>query len=147
MRKRILMDTGPLVACLNRRDKFHSWACARLEEINPPILTCEAVLAEACFLLQDSPGGSAAVLNLVERGVLLVDFQASTSIKSIRVLTEKYASVPMSLADACLVKMSELHEDSMVMTLDRDFLIYRRHGRQTIPVLMSQLQNLVNSVD
>ena len=136
MRKRILIDTGPLVACINRRDKFHSWACERLGEINPPMLTCEAVLAEACFLLQDASGGTAAVLELVERGVLLVDFQVSTYTKSIRTLMEKYSSVPMSLADACLVKMMELHEDSMVMTLDGDFLIYRRHGRQTIPVLM-----------
>jgi predicted nucleic acid-binding protein len=100
------------------------------------MLTCEAVLAETCFLLQESPGGSTAVLDLVERGVLLVDFQVSTYTKSIRLLTEKYSSVPMSLADACLVKMTELHDDSMVMTLDSDFLIYRRHGRQTIPVLM-----------
>jgi predicted nucleic acid-binding protein len=100
------------------------------------MLTCEAVLAEACFLLQDAPGGTAAVLELVERGVLLVDFQVSTYAKSIRILMEKYSSVPMSLADACLVKMMELHEDSMVMTLDGDFLIYRHHGRQTIPVLM-----------
>lgn len=136
MRKRILIDTGPLVACINRRDKFNSWARERLGEISPPMLTCEAVLAETCFLLQESPGGSTAVLDLVERGVLLVDFQVSTYTKSIRLLTEKYSSVPMSLADACLVKMTELHDDSMVMTLDSDFLIYRRHGRQTIPVLM-----------
>ena len=136
MRKRILIDTGPLVACINRRDKFHSWACERLGEISPPMLACEAVLAEACFLLQDSPDGAAAVLDLVERGVLLVDFQVAVHIKSIRSLMGKYSSVPMSLADACLVKMTELHEDSMVMTLDRDFLVYRRNGRHSISVLM-----------
>lgn len=136
MRKPILMDTGPLIACLNRRDKFHSWARDRLAEINPPMLTCEAVLAEACFLLQDTPGGATAVLDLVERGVLLVDFRVSTYIKPVRVLMDKYANVPMSLPDACLVKMTEVHEDGRVMTLDSDFLIYRRHGRQTIPVLM-----------
>jgi hypothetical protein len=67
---------------------------------------------------------------------LLVDFQVSTYTKSIRTLMEKYSSVPMSLADACLVKMTELHENSVVMTLDGDFRIYRRNGRQTIPVLM-----------
>jgi hypothetical protein len=100
------------------------------------MLTCEAALAETCFLLQNIPGGTTAVLDLVERGVLLIDFQISTYTKSIRALMEKYSSVPMSLADACLVKMTELHEDSMVMTLDGDFLIYRRHGRQTIPLLM-----------
>jgi len=136
MRNRVLIDTGPLVACINRRDKFHSWACERLGEISPPILTCEAVLAEACFLIKDTPSGTTAVLDLVERGVLLIDFQVSTYTKSIRTLMEKYSSVPMSLADACLVKMTELHENSVVMTLDGDFRIYRRNGRQTIPVLM-----------
>ncbi len=136
MRKQILVDTGPLVACINRNDSFHFWARERLSEINPPMLTCEAVLAETCFLLQDTPGGTSAVLGLLERGVLLVDFQVSSHIRSIRSLMDKYSSVPMSLADACLVKMAELHEDSMVMTMDNDFLIYRRHGRKTIPVLI-----------
>ena len=72
MRRRILIDTGPLVASINRRDKFHVWARERFGEISPPVLTCEAVLAEACFLLQETSGGSAAVLELVDRGVLLV---------------------------------------------------------------------------
>lgn len=109
MRRRILIDTGPLVASINRRDKFHVWARERLGEINPPVLTCEAVLAEACFLLQETSGGSAAVLELVDRGVLLVDFQVATYAKSIRQLIHKYSDVPISLADACLVRMSELH--------------------------------------
>jgi hypothetical protein len=65
-----------------------------------------------------------------------VEFQASSHVRSLAALIAKYSNVPMSLADACLVRMTELHEDSVVMTLDGDFLIYRRHGRQAIPVLM-----------
>ena len=136
MRKRVLMDTGPLVASLNRRDRFHLWAKARLDELEPPIFTCEPVLAEACFLLRDTPGGAAAVLKLVERGVLQVSFPVSPHARSLATLMTKYANLPMSLADACLVRMTELDESSAVMTLDGDFLVYRRHGRQAIPALM-----------
>jgi predicted nucleic acid-binding protein len=133
---RVLIDTGPLVASLNRRDRFHLWAKTRLSELEPPISTCEPVLAEACFLLRDAPGGAAAVLKLVERGVLVVAFQVSPHAKSLAMLMTKYANVPMSLADACLVRMTELDDTSAVMTLDSDFLVYRRHGRQVIPVTM-----------
>ena len=140
MRKRMLMDTGPLVASINRRDRYHSWVKERLGEIPPPIFTCEPVLAEACFLLQDLPGGSGAVLDLLERGVLRVEFPVSSHVRALAALMAKYSNVPMSLADACLVRMTELHEDSVVMTLDRDFLVYRRHGRQAIPVLMPPRQ-------
>ena len=136
MKKHVLMDTGPLVASLNRRDRYHRWAKARLGELDPPISTCEPVLAEACFLLRDTPGGGAAVLTLVERGVLLVDFQVTPHARSLATLMTKYADVPMSLADACLVRMTELDGRRAVMTLDGDFLVYRRHGRQVIPVMM-----------
>jgi predicted nucleic acid-binding protein len=135
MRKRVLMDTGPLVATLNRRDRLHPWAKARLGEIEPPIFTCEPVLAEACFLLRDRPGGASALLELVERGVLQVEFQIPPHAKSLAALMTKYSTVPMSLADACLVRMTELNESNAVMTLDGDFLVYRLHGRQAIPVL------------
>lgn len=107
-----------------------------MSELEPPISTCEPVLAEACFLLRDMPGGAAAVLKLAERGVLQVAFQVSPHAKSLATLMTKYANLPMSLADACLVRMTELDESSAVMTLDGDFLVYRRHGRQAIPVLM-----------
>jgi predicted nucleic acid-binding protein len=136
VKKHVLMDTGPLVASLNRRDRYHRWAEARLSELEPPISTCEPVLAEACFLLRDTPGGGAAVLTLVERGVLLVDFQVTPHARSLATLMTKYADVPMSLADACLVRMTELDGSRAVMTLDGDFLRYRRHGRQVIPVMM-----------
>ena len=138
MKKHVLMDTGPLVASLNRRDRYHRWAKARLGELDPPISTCEPVLAEACFLLRDTPGGAAAVLALVERGVLQVDFQVTPHARSLATLMTKYADVPMSLADACLVRMTELDGGRSVMTLDGDFLRYRRHGRQVIPIMMPQ---------
>jgi len=133
MRTRVLLDTGPLVASVNARDGFHEWARTQLAHIEPPMLTCEAVLAESCFLLQRLPGGSKAVLELVRRGIVEVAFRVEDHAEALMKLTAKYADVPMSLADACLVRMSEIHRDRSVMTLDADFRIYRRLGRQVIP--------------
>lgn len=135
MNPNVLLDTGPLVASINRRDRFHAWTRMRFGEITPPLLTCEPVLAESCFLLQAYPGGAAAVLELLHRGIVKVAFRVEDHIPSIAKLMSKYASVSMSLADACLVRMSELDSQATIMTIDTDFRIYRRHGRQVIPLI------------
>jgi len=136
MSRYILMDTGPLVASINRRDTFHSWSRELFGCLRPPLLTCDAVLAEACFLLQGTHGGTAAVLELVNRGIILPEFRLVDHIPSIATLMGKYADVPMALADACLVRMSETHDDCEIATLDSDFQAYRRNGRHTIPLIM-----------
>lgn len=136
MRQSVLLDTGPFVASINRRDQFHEWTKAQLAQMEPPLFTCEAVLAESCFLLQHLPGGSRAVTEFVERKIVEIPFQVAANAKSLANLLAKYSNVPISLADACLVRMSELHENSLVFTFDRDFKLYRRHGRQVIPTLM-----------
>ncbi len=133
----VLLDTGPLVAALNRKDSQHQWARARLAEIAPPVLTCESVVTEACFLLRSVPGGSQNVLELVRRGELELPFRTAEHIESLMKLMKKYADVPMSFADACLVRMSELYPESVLLTLDSDFLLYRRNGRQVIPAWMA----------
>ena len=130
------MDTGPLVAFLNRRDSFHPWARDLFARLHPPLLSCEAVLAEACFLLQGTHGGTAAVLELVNRGILVPQFSLADHLPSVASLMKKYADLPMSLADACLVRMTEIHDICEVASLDSDFLVYRRNGRQRIPVNM-----------
>lgn len=132
----IIVDTGPLVALLNRRERHHSWAVETMDVIEPPIFTCEAVLSEACFLLQDIDGGPDAVLALVARGIVRSDFHVMAELDSVRALMKKFASVPMSLADACLVRMTEVDPRSVVLTLDSDFKIYRRNKRQVVPTLM-----------
>ena len=134
----VLLDTGPLVASINRSDRYHEWTRTWLAEIVPPMQTCEAVLAEACLLLQKYPGGSAAVLELVHRGIVAVGFALEPHVVSVSKLMSKYANVSMSLADACLVRMSELDSQCTVLTLDNDFRIYRRHGRQVIPLIMPE---------
>ncbi len=136
MSSRIVLDTGPLVALLNRRDNYHAWARMCFAEAKPPLLTCEAVLSEACFLLRSLPKGSQIVLDLLQRGVVAIPFRLEEEAKRIAKLLARYASVPMSLADACLVRMAEQHAQSVVMTLEGDFRIYRKHGRQVVPTIM-----------
>lgn len=131
-----MLDTGPLIALPDRRDRHHVWASDRFGEIVPPLLTCEAVVSEACHLARRTAGSSQAVFGLFERGVLRLAFHLDEYMPAIAALLERYADVPMSLADACLVRMSELVEDSAIFTLDRDFQVYRRHGRKVIPLLI-----------
>ena len=131
-----LVDTGPLVAFLNRGDTHHAWARARMEHLEPPLVTCEAVLAEACHLLRRHPEGVPALLEMVDRGLVSVGFRLDEHVRRVRELLRRYADVPMSLADACLVRMSEVASESQVLTLDGDFRVYRRLGRQAIPVIL-----------
>ena len=129
----VILDTGPLVALLNRRDLHHEWAADQWSRVTPPMFTCEAVLAEACFLVQSYPGAQQAVLDLADRGVLDMSFHLEDESKGVSRLLRKYRDAPMSLADGCLVRMAELHDDAVVLTLDSDFGFYRKHGRKIIP--------------
>jgi len=130
-----LIDAGPLVALLNRRDRHHQWAKAVVAELSAPAYTCEAVLSEACFLLRSFPGGSDAVMALVEADLVKPVFRLADEAASVRRLMARYANVPMSLADACLVRLSELHPGVPVLTLDKDFRIYRRSRRRVVPTV------------
>ena len=132
-----ILDTGPLIALLNSRDGHHRWAREQWARVEPPFLTCEAVIAEACFLAHRlGSGAPEAVVSLVERGVLDVSFRLADEAGAVARMIKKYEDIPMSLADACLVRMSEQHPGSVVLTLDGDFRIYRRSKRQRIPTRM-----------
>jgi predicted nucleic acid-binding protein len=133
--REIIVDTGPLVALLNARDEHHEWAKAAMDAVEPPLITCEAVLTEAAYLVRKLRGGPEAVLDLVTRQVLRVDFRVDNELLALRTLVSRYASVPMSLADACLVRMAELRPRAAVLTLDADFQVYRRSGRLAIPLI------------
>jgi len=131
----VVVDAGPLVAGLRKRDRYHAWTRAQLDAIAPPLATCEAVLSEAFFLLQQVRGGHDRLAALLDRGVVEVRFDFHDERDSVLRLLRKYSDTPMSFADACLVRMSELHRDTRVLTLDRDFDTYRRNGRERIPLL------------
>lgn len=127
-----LMDTGPLVAFLSAADRHHHWAADAFDSLRGRILTCEAVLSEASFLLARH---RTVVLELAERmGVELQPM--GPELKTLRQLMDKYASVPMSFADACLVRLADLHPAAIVMTCDTDFRAYRRSNRRVIGTLM-----------
>lgn len=127
MQKGIIIDTGVLVAFLMSRDKFHDWAVNSLTNIEYPLLTCEAVLTEVCFLLQRVHSGRDKALELVRQGYIDISFCLDQEIEAVGMLMQRYESVPMSLADACLVRMSEIYTNSAILTLDSDFIIYRKH--------------------
>jgi predicted nucleic acid-binding protein len=135
LRRRVLLDTGPLVALLNRRDRYHAWALDRFADIEPPLLTCEAVIVEACHLLRGQSGPERVVLDVIARGAVEIDFRLRDEIVPVQELRTRYVNVPMALADACLVRMAELSSGSVVLTLDSDFAIYRMHGRRVIPTI------------
>ena len=135
MKHNIIIDTGPIVAFINARDKYHEWTKEQWSRIIPPLLTCEAVLSEACFLLRGIHGSPEIVLELLKRGILNLPFKMEDSLEQIKWLLKKYSNVPMSLADACLVRMSEIYSDSAIFTLDSDFSIYRKNKRNVIPLI------------
>jgi predicted nucleic acid-binding protein len=138
MRRPVVVDTGPLVALLNRREQHHAWAREQFSLIPAPVVTCEAVISECCFLLRHVDSGVDALMQLLRRGVVAVAFTLSEEHPAVARLLKRYSSVPMSLADACLVRMTEVASESSVLTLDGGFQIFRKNGRQVIPVVMPE---------
>ena len=136
MAKNILVDTGPLVAALRRRDKHHEWARAHFEAATRPFVSCEAVISEAVFLLERAGGGKQALLGLLERGIVVIGYSLESEMTETLRLMRRYDDTPMSFADACLVRMSERIDRSVVFTTDSDFQLYRKNGRQIIPLMI-----------
>ena len=131
----VLLDTGPWVAVLSRNDTHHRWAIEQFRCFQPPLLSCEAVVAETCFLLKRSGFDPSLALQFIERGVVQLPFVLQKQIGSVSSLFKRYENVPASLADAALIRLSEMNDSPLLLTTDNDFHIYRRHGRQTIPLV------------
>ena len=138
--KTVLLDTGPLVAYLKADDTHHGWAVEALAHLRPPLLTCEAVLAEAVYLLRGLSTGPTLVFELLRRGAVAVGFRLADDLEPVQRLIAKYGPHRTDLADACLVRMSEVYADPVVVTVDSQFRdVYRRHGRNAIPTLSPRL--------
>lgn len=138
MKAAVLLDTGPLVTFLAAGVGHHDWVCDQWKRLPPPLLTCEPVLTEAAFLLKREGVETDVLFALLERGVLRIGLEIEDQIADLRTLLRRYRNRPMSLADACLVRLAELHPNGVVFTLDADFRLYRRHGNKVIPVLMPE---------
>lgn len=140
-RPTVIVDTGPIVALLDADERHHEWARTQFESLNAPLLTCESVLSEACFLLRRVGADATMPVSLVQRGALkVVDAVGSEDrAEEVATLIRRYENVPMSLADACLVHILERTENGSIMTLDSDFRIYRQERRRVIPLLCPDL--------
>ncbi len=134
MAESVLVDAGFVIALLSRRDRHHRWAVAQSPGVPPPWKICDAVLSEAFHLLGSR--GRPALSALLRRGAVLPAFDLADELDRVLSLMQKYEDIPMSLADACLVRMSETLADPVILTTDKDFRVYRRHGRQVVPCMM-----------
>src|SRR6266540_4122399 len=131
MRSGVLLDTGPLVAYLSERDRYHNWAVDTFIALDLPAITCEPVLTEACFIIERNGQPAARVLDHASRSGFQIGLRLDQELAAIRTLLERYANVPMSLADACLVRLAEITV-LPICTLDSDFAIYRAHRHRAL---------------
>jgi predicted nucleic acid-binding protein len=134
----VLLDTGPIVAMIDRRDPFHRPCTEAMHAAEGRLVTCEAVLAETCHLLRHLPGAAQDVLFNVSQLRFAVEYRAAERADVLAKLMAKYADVPMDLADACLVDMAGLNQTEQILTLDGDFRIYRWDGTQPFELLLDQ---------
>jgi len=134
MAENVIVDAGFLLAALNHRDNNHAWAMATAAHYPPPWQTCEAVVADMFSLT--GPSGHPVFAELIRRRSLTSSFHLNEHTGEVLALMEKYSTVPMSLADACLVRMTEILSDPALLTTNTDFRIYRRHERKAVPCVM-----------
>lgn len=126
-----LCDTGPLVGYLNRNDPHHKWSVALFQQIRPPLLISEAILTEVVYFLREDGLTVEPLFEMMDRNLIRVDFDFHSHRSRMKALLARYER--MDLADATLVVLSEIHERSKVLTIDRrDFSTYRKHDRKTI---------------
>jgi predicted nucleic acid-binding protein len=130
-----IVDTGPLVAFFDKAERHHVWVNQQIDKLDAPLLVCEPVIAETMYLLSRFPTAKETLFELLQNGALKIAFHLERDIEAVRGLVTKYSDVPMALADACIVRMAEIHRGHAVLTLDSDFLIYRKTGGGPLDVL------------
>jgi predicted nucleic acid-binding protein len=126
-----IADTGFLVAFANARDRHHAWALEIAAQITEPLLTCEPVLAETAFHL----GDAGIVFEMIEEDLICLAFDCDDHLPQLAALAKRYRDRKPDLADLCLIRMSELHPKHSIITVDQDFLVYRRNKRDVIPLV------------
>lgn len=121
----VLLDTGVIVALLDASEQFHNLCARAVAGLYPPLITCEAVIAESCYLVRNLPGAAEAVLDNVTAGIFQIPFQLSRDTSAVKQVIRRYRDRRIDLADACLIVLAEEFSTADVLTLDRDFAIYR----------------------
>ena len=138
--RRILVDTGPLVAILSREDAHHQTCVAALREMPAPLFSCWPVITEAAWLLRSSPRAVQQLLGSIETGFLELLPLAGSEGQAIAAVMKKYGSIRPQLADAALVYLASRERIDTIFTLDRrDFSIYRT-GRQRAFRILPQME-------
>jgi uncharacterized protein len=137
--KRVIVGTGPLVAFMDRGEPFHDWSVAQLEQMRGSLVSCEAVIAETDYIVRSRGGNPSGLYDRISDGTIDVSFSLAKEVRAVAKLLQRFADQEMQLADACLVRLSELHQDCILLTTDvQDFTVYRRFERQRIPFLAPQ---------
>ncbi len=134
--KPVLLDTGWIVALLDRSETYHQQCVDTVADLQAPLITCEAVIAEACYLLRNIKAAAATVVVNVERGNFVIPYRLAGKTVAVQKLLKKYADVPMNLADACLVDMAGEYRTGRILTLDRDFRVYRWDKNRPFEMLL-----------
>jgi len=135
--KPALLDTGAIVALLDHSEGFHRHVVETVGALESPLVTCEAVITESCYLLRNLSGGSEAVLENVASGVFQIPFRLSTSVVEVRRILRKYRDLPADFADACLIYLAGELRTGDILTLDQDFTIYRWGANKPFRTLIS----------
>jgi predicted nucleic acid-binding protein len=132
----VLLDTGVIVALLDRSERFHQTAASIVQGLRQPLVTCEAVLAEACYLLRNLTGAPEAVIENVEKGIFQIPLPLHRSAGAVRRILKKYRDMHIDLADACLIALAEELKTAEILTLDSDFKVYRWRTKQPFQLLI-----------
>lgn len=137
---KIIVDTGPLYAFLDKRDQYHFWVSKQFAELEPPFLTCESVLSETIFLLQRENIDINAIFEIVNRGDLITQpvFNKQDRQKRVQTIITTYENIGTSFADACLVQMAEQTQDYQILTVDSDFTIYRDSEGEPLSLIIPE---------
>lgn len=136
--KPVLLDTGVIVALLDRSEKSHQACAEAVRLLEAPLITCEAVIAESCYLLRSLPGATEAVIENVAAVIFQVPFQLSREAVGLEQILRKYRDRKIDLADACLIRLADEFETSDILTLDGDFEIYRWGKNKSFHILPSR---------
>jgi uncharacterized protein len=131
----VIIDTGPIVSFLNKNDMHHQFVVSEMAELKPPFYTCEAVITECFFLLQRIPSGADTLIKLLNSGKIISTFSYQDHKADVHKLINKYSDIPMSFADACIVRIAEATKRANIFTLDNDFTIYRISGGNKLSLI------------
>jgi len=135
--KPVLLDTGVIVGLLDRSEKFHQACSLAVRSLDAPLVTCEAVIAESCYLLRGLPGAPEAVIENVAAGIFQVPFQLSREAAGIKQVLRKYRDRKIDLADACLIRLADEFDTADILTLDKDFEVYRWGRNRPFRILLN----------